>query len=136
MLCYRNVLCTALAWYNYSHLAEAFRSQPHISPTNPPSARRCSVQSVLFQKCDRRCVEKGTRRCRVYLQPPSLHVLTCLLPSLLLSDCMLCPPLSLCPPCLSLCVLDYAALWISGCPHEQRMYPNHNPRVSFLLLLK
>lgn len=54
--------------------------------------------------------------------PLSLHVLTCLLPSLLLSGCMLCPPLSL--PHVSLCVLEYAAVWISGCPHEQRMYPN------------
>lgn len=31
-------------------------------------------------------------------------------------------------------MLEYAALWISGCPHEQRMYPN--PLVPFLLLFR
>lgn len=47
--------------------------------------------------------------------------------------------------CLSLmplrCVVEYAAVWISGCPHEQRMYQKnqkqkqHTPVVLFLLTL-
>lgn len=33
------------------------------------------------------------------------------------------------------CMLEYAALWISGCPHEQRMYPNPLVSLSAAVLI-
>lgn len=68
----------------------------------------CEVHGTVLQckvcvvvKCNHRCVEKGTSLGRVYLQPLSLHVLTCLLPSPLWLHAL---SSSFSSSCLSLCV--------------------------------